>query len=390
MRRHQRGAEVVFPGAQRLERPVGRRVAGQVHRDLARLLVGQLDPQVGLQPAVPGPVDGALEVAPRRGVVVGGGQLHDHAVVAEPADLLHDALAVGRRAHDGGRPMVLERRGEDLARAGRVTVDQHGQGHPRQPGLVRIGAVDDHLRAAFVRDQRALGDEQVRQVHRGLEHPAGIAADVDHQGVQGAEAGEGPVELLGGPPAEGGHGHVADAPAGRGAGVDQAGVADRGVLQLAGDQGQVALAAFAVGHVHRQPVRTGLVDDPQQLLGAQLLDDPTVHGQDAVPDLDAALLGRGALDREQHLAGGREGSKDHSNALVEPRCIPVDRRNLVLVVVPRVGVEPFDQAAEGPIEHLVRVHLLHVRPGDEVADGFVAAEVFGGALTGKLKEDDRH
>ncbi len=81
--------------------------------------------------------------------------------------------------------MILQGAGHDLRGRGATAIDQHDQRHPFA-GIGRIG-VEAQLGigdAALGVDDQALGEEVIGNLHRGLQHAAGVVAQVQHQAVE--------------------------------------------------------------------------------------------------------------------------------------------------------------------------------------------------------------
>ena len=100
-------------------------------------------------------------------------------------DELHAALAERRLADDDGAVVVLERAGDDLARARARAVDEHRE------RVVRLGAlaVRDLLFAPLARvadggDDGPVVDELVGDLGRLIEQAARVAAQVEHEALE--------------------------------------------------------------------------------------------------------------------------------------------------------------------------------------------------------------
>jgi hypothetical protein len=125
-----------------------------------------------------------LDGAPGGRVVARRGQLERGAVV-DGHDGLHGALAEGLLAHDNGAALVLQGAGDDLGRGGTAAVDQHRQRRAVEDvvraGLeLELGVLD----AAHGVDDQALVQEGVADADRGVEHAAGVVAQVEHHALQ--------------------------------------------------------------------------------------------------------------------------------------------------------------------------------------------------------------
>ena len=98
---------------------------------------------------------------------------------------LHDALAVGALAHDDRAVVVLQRAAGDLARGGRVAVDQHHHGHHRVYRLRRGAELLRHpfQLSAVGHHHPVARDEDVDQLHGLVLQSAAIVAQVEHQSL---------------------------------------------------------------------------------------------------------------------------------------------------------------------------------------------------------------
>src|SRR5262249_9368194 len=98
--------------------------------------------------------------------------------------LLHAALAVRAAvADDDAAAIVLDRAGEDLAGAGTEFVDQHDQ--RAFPGHARAGVAvhaDRALEVLHLHD-RAGVDEPAGDLHRFVQQPAAVVAQIDNHAV---------------------------------------------------------------------------------------------------------------------------------------------------------------------------------------------------------------
>ena len=121
-----------------------------------------------------------------RGVVARGGQLQG-AAAGQRHDGLHRSLAVGAAADQQRARVVVQRRREDLRGRGRTAVDQHGD-RRAAAGIAGRGAIDEaRLVAAPVgADDDAALEQLVSDRDRGIEHAAGVVAQVDDQAGQRA------------------------------------------------------------------------------------------------------------------------------------------------------------------------------------------------------------
>ena len=113
-------------------------------------------------------------------------------VVGHVVDRLHQSLAKGGFAHNQRAIVVLQGARDDFRRRSRVAVDHHNNGEGFAAvavaggvHLVRIGA------AALGDDALSLGEQMVAHLHGLAQQPAGVAAQVQHQPLQVAEAVDG-------------------------------------------------------------------------------------------------------------------------------------------------------------------------------------------------------
>ncbi len=152
----------------------------------------RLDRQVGGDPLL------AVRAVSRR-VELGGGQLEAGRRRAEREDALHRAFTVGAFT-DHRRPMmILKGSGEDLAGAGAVMVHQQVHGHaPSGPAACSQDLALTGSPAAG-RDDHALVNESLGDLHGYVEQTARVAPQVQNQSPhsQGLKARDGLVELFG-------------------------------------------------------------------------------------------------------------------------------------------------------------------------------------------------
>ncbi len=271
--------------------------------------------------------------------------------------------------------LVLQRAGHDLGRRGGTAVDQHHQGPAVE--VVAAGGVELMVGtrvAAADADDRALFQQRVGDVDRGVEHAAGVVAQVQHQALEFAaglllQLGQHVVEILAGVDLELRDAHV-------------------GIARLkhaaahAGDLDDVAL------EVEGQRLRRIVAHHDQLDLGARLaahlghgvVDGHALHRgvvdlDDQVARLDAGLGGGSVVDRRDHahqaalqlhldaeaaeLSGG-----DHVHVL-----------ELGLVEVGRVRIQAGQHAAQSVLQQGLVVDRLDVFGLHLVEDLHEAAQV---------------
>ena len=122
---------------------------------------------------------GLLDTSARWRVVTGDGEA-DHAVVGELQLLLHQTLAEGTAADDGGAVVVLHGTGEDLGGRRRALVEQHHQWN-LLIGSLAVTAVflAGRLAALGIDNQTLVGQELVCHVDCCRQVAARVVAQVD-------------------------------------------------------------------------------------------------------------------------------------------------------------------------------------------------------------------
>ena len=244
--------------------------------------------------------------------------------------------------------MVLQRAGDDLARAGGAPVDQHDH-RVAGLGILRVRAL--HLgvaaAAALGGDDHTLVEEAVGDLHRLLEQPAGIVAQVQHQAAElaaslVAQGIERPLEIDVGAILEGLDLHVAVAP----------------VVQLLLDRDD----ADHVAHQREQPgLVPAVAPDLDQALGARWTHQRAhafrllpaarlepIDLQQLVPGLDAGARG-GRVPARREL---------QSHAPVLAVCLLLERGVRLGFHEGGVRIEGTHHAVDGPVQQLGLVHLL--------------------------------
>ena len=157
---------------------------------------------------------GALDGPPAGRVPAGGGH-PEQQIGREGEDRLHDALAVGRVAHDECAIVVLERPCDDLRRAGRPPAHQH---HDREIGPPLRAVVAPPVivaRCPAPADQNLLPriEEEIRGRDRLVPQPAGVGTQVEQQEAHALlhQLLDLVFQLLGGVLPNHGHAEIADA-----------------------------------------------------------------------------------------------------------------------------------------------------------------------------------
>ena len=174
-------------------------------------------PRASRSTSMSGSMPGRLDGAARRRVVARRGQA-DRAVARDRHHGLHAALAEGLGAHDDGAAMVLQRAGDDLADAlAEPPLISTTIGRPcaMSPDSA-FQRCASSLRRARVRDDLALVEEVVRDLHRLVEQPARVVAQVEDDALEVAARPAGACVLHGaaqpglGLLVEGGEADIAD------------------------------------------------------------------------------------------------------------------------------------------------------------------------------------
>ena len=130
-----------------------------------------------------------LHRPPQRRIVARRGDLHRAgAAVVEEEQRLDRTLAKAALAHHDRAALILQGPGDDFRSRGRARVDQHDHRHAlgqiaRNHAFGAEVFVIPHI-AAALRNDIALGQEDVRQGHCFFQRTAWILAQVKHQAVQ--------------------------------------------------------------------------------------------------------------------------------------------------------------------------------------------------------------
>ena len=139
----------------------------------------------------------------------------------------------------------------------------------------------------------------------------------------------------------------------RGSLPDQPRVADGGIDELFGHDGQRPDCSGPVGHGDLDSSALRARHQLPELAGGELLQGAPGDRDDALAGLDAGPGCRRALLGEQDLPRGGNRREYDSNPPIDPRCLPVEPRDLLRVVVARVSVQALDHAVKGPIQDLL-------------------------------------
>ena len=127
------------------------------------------------------------EAAGRRVVVIGGER--QAGVFAQVVDSLHQAFAEGGFADDQRAVVILQCAGNDLRRRSRAAIDQHHDGEGLAAVAMCCRVVLIGIGASALRDDAlSLGEQMVANVHRLAQQAAGVAAQIEDQALQIAEA----------------------------------------------------------------------------------------------------------------------------------------------------------------------------------------------------------
>src|SRR5262245_58149932 len=162
--------------------PLGDLVALEVVAQSALGAIGDLDDDVGLDPAG-APRLVPLEGPAERGVVPGRRELDGAEVVVDGADRLDEALPERGLPEEDRGPVVLERAGEDLGSRGGRPVLEDDDRETLVADLVRLGVrhFPGVVRAAARLDDEPLPDEPVRDRDGRLQHAPRVEPQVEDE-----------------------------------------------------------------------------------------------------------------------------------------------------------------------------------------------------------------
>ena len=360
---HAAGTQVIDDVRQRvgLHDDVGRDAPAVAHRtavERAELMRQRVGDVLRIS-AVVAVVDG-LYAPPAGNVVFAGGQLHLR-IVWQVQRQLHQALAVGARAHHHGAVEVLQGAAGNLARRCRVAVNEHHHGHHRVDGLHRglVGMVGALHLAAVLNHGDAFFHEHVHQAGRlRLAAPA-IAAKVEHKGLHAL------VLHLDERAA-----HLACATISK---LREQQVSDAVAAQtVVGDGGRLLYLPARYLHLHHLP-RGGPADFQHErgagvaakvaahVRGALAHHRRVVHAQDDVALLQSRLLGRrvGVGLVNHRVANLQVIAYERPYARIFPR---EERLQLVGVgIIDGVGVQRLHHAVDAVGNHALRVQRIDIK-----------------------------
>ena len=256
--------------------------------------------------------------------------------------------------------MVLQGAGDDFRGRGGTAVDQHYQRRVAKQGArggteLHLGVTD----AALGVDDQALVEEGVGDFHRGVEHAAGVVAQVQHQTLELAvvlflQFVDGVGQILAGVGLEVGDAQIAEA-------ILETAVAHALYLDDVAGNGDLEGPFLAFTDDGEGDVGAHLAaHDVDRFTQGHALDGLLVETDDQVAGLHAGALGRGIVDGGDDLDEAVFHADFDAEAAEFAAGAHLQILEAVGVEIAGMGVEAGEHAADGIFQQLLVADGFHV------------------------------